>query len=113
MHTLCLYFLFHHKKGEQKPLQVTSTQTAKPTQPTIGYRTKTNNCEVRGPLPDPDCMPRAVIPGITKEQVCTRGYSTSVRNIPENVKDEAYRDYGITHHSLGEYEVDHHISLEL
>jgi hypothetical protein len=114
---ILLYFLFHHKKEEQKPLQsqVTPAQTVKPTQPTInlGHRTKTKGCVVRGSLPDPDCTPGAVIPGVTKEHVCTRGYSTSVRNVPENVKDEAYREYRITHHSPGEYEVDHHISLEL
>ncbi|MGE5444167.1 MAG: HNH endonuclease [Ignavibacteriales bacterium] len=112
---ILLYFLFHHKKEEQKPLQpqVTPTQTAKPAQPTIGHRTKTSGCKVNGPFPDSACTPGAVIPGVTKEQVCTPGYAKSVRNVTEDVKDEVYREYRITHHSPGEYEVDHHISLEL
>ncbi len=49
----------------------------------------------------------------TKEQVCTPGYAKAVRNVPEEEKDEVYAEYGVTHHSPGEYEVDHHVSLEL
>src|ERR1700756_5411649 len=88
-----LFFLFRHKKEEQKPSQskVTPTQTVKPTQPTIGHRIKTSGCKVRGPLPDPDCTPGAAIPGVTKEQVCTSGYSASVRNVPPDVKEKVYR----------------------
>jgi hypothetical protein len=112
---ILLYFLFHHKKEEQKPSQsrVTPTQTVKPTQPTIGHRTKTSGCRVRGPLPDPDCTPGAIIPGVTKEQICVRRYARAVRNVPIEEKDEVYAEYGITSHEPEQYEVDHHISLEL
>jgi hypothetical protein len=41
------------------------------------------------------------------------GYAKAVRNVPEDVKDEAYREYGVTSHEPGQYEVDHLISLEL
>jgi hypothetical protein len=33
--------------------------------------------------------------------------------VPESVKKEVYAEYHITHHSKGQYEVDHLISLEL
>lgn len=51
--------------------------------------------------------------GVTREQVCTVGYSASVRNVPQSVKDEVYAEYGIGSHRPGSYEVDHLISLEL
>lgn len=76
-------------------------------------RTKTNGCQVQGPLPDKDCTPGAVFPDVTKEQVCTSGYSKSVRNVPDAEKTLAYEEYGITSHQKSEYEVDHYISLEL
>jgi hypothetical protein len=36
-----------------------------------------------------------------------------VRNVPEEMKREVYREYGITSHGPGDYEIDHLISLEL
>jgi hypothetical protein len=36
-----------------------------------------------------------------------------VRNVPEEVRRQIYREYGITSHGRGDYEVDHLISLEL
>jgi hypothetical protein len=41
------------------------------------------------------------------------GYSRSVRNVPDSEKNQVYAEYGITHHTTGQYEVDHLISLEL
>ena len=68
----------------------------------------------RRPAPLPDCK---ITPGdvlaVTKTDVCTSGYSGKVRNVPQAVKDQAYKNYGITHHAKGEFEVDHLISLEL
>src|SRR5712692_1192199 len=113
---IVLLFIFHHKsRQEQKPSQSQSTpsQTAQPTQPTIGKRTKTDGCVVRGPLHDPDCTPGDAIEGVTKEQICVIGYAKAVRNVLADVKDEAYREYGVTSHKPGQYEVDHLISLEL
>ena len=79
----------------------------------IGRRTKTTGCKVNGPLPDSACTPGAIFPNATKEQVCTPGYSKSVRNVPARVKNQVYAEYGITSHKPGQYEVDHLISLEL
>jgi hypothetical protein len=41
------------------------------------------------------------------------GYAKKVRNVPEEVRRQVCREYGITSHGRGDYEVDHLISLEL
>jgi hypothetical protein len=50
---------------------------------------------------------------VTKADICTPGYSKKVRNVPQAVKEQAYKLYNITSREPGEYEVDHLISLEL
>lgn len=45
--------------------------------------------------------------------VCTPGYSKTVRNVPQSVKNQVYRQYGILQRAPKEYEIDHLISLEL
>ena len=79
----------------------------------IGQRTKTSGCVSVNALPDSACTPGAIIADATKDQICQPGYSKNVRNVPDSEKNEVYAEYGITHHSAGEYEVDHLISLEL
>ncbi|HEU5441426.1 MAG TPA: HNH endonuclease, partial [Ktedonobacterales bacterium] len=64
-------------------------------------------------LPDPGCTPGAIFPNATKDQICQSGYASSVRNVPQSVKDKAYASYGIASHLPGQYEVDHLVSLEL
>ena len=44
---------------------------------------------------------------VTAADVCTPGYSKRVRNVPSAVKAQVYREYGITEHRAGDYEVDH------
>jgi hypothetical protein len=68
---------------------------------------------VQNDLPDVSCTPGAIFPQVTKEQVCTRGYTQTVRNVPQSEKNEVYKEYGIYSHKTGEYEIDHFISLEL
>ncbi len=93
----------------------TGNPTGTPTavQPHFGVQTKTSGCMARGPLQDPDCTPGAIITTATKDQICQPGYARSVRNVPTSEKAQVYDEYGITHHSAGEYEVDHLVSLEL
>ncbi len=79
----------------------------------LGRRTKTSGCVSSNALPDPACTPGAIIATATKDEICTPGYSSKVRNVTTAVKDQVYAEYGITHHSAGEYEVDHLVSLEL
>ena len=45
--------------------------------------------------------------------LCTPGFSMTRRNVPQSVKDEAYKKYGVLSHSEGEYEIDHLVPLEL
>lgn len=64
-------------------------------------------------LPDPAMTPGDVIEGITKDDVCTPGYSKKVRNVPKRVKDQVYRQYGRQKAEGICCEVDHLVSLEL
>lgn len=76
--------------------------------------TKTNGCTINGPLPDHDCSPGAIFPDATLEQICTPGYSSSVRNVSVSLKKKIYGEYGLTYpQPTGSYEVDHIIPLEL
>ena len=63
-------------------------------------------------MPDPNLTPGATLPVATGD-ICVPGYSKKVRNVPLDVKQQVYAEYGITSHQPGEYEVDHLISLEL
>jgi hypothetical protein len=63
-------------------------------------------------IPNPSLTPGDILT-TSMEDICTPGYSKSVRNVPSSVKQEAYKAYGIYEHGPGEYEVDHLISLEL
>jgi hypothetical protein len=84
--------------------------------PNWGVQTRTSGCQYvgDGKLPDPACTPGDLMnPLVTKEQVCTSGYSSSVRSVTDSVKNKVYAEYGITSHASGQYEVDHFVSLEL
>lgn len=45
--------------------------------------------------------------------VCVPGYTKTVRDVPQSVKNQVYRQYGVVSRAPREYEVDHLISLEL
>jgi hypothetical protein len=79
----------------------------------FGVQTKTSGCKAHGGLPDSACTPGAILSTGTKTAICQSGYASSVRNVPTSEKDQDYAEYGITHHSPGQYEVDHLVSLEL
>lgn len=79
----------------------------------LGAQTKTAGCIAHGGLPDSACTPGAIFTHATPQQICTYGYARSVRNVLYSEKDQAYAEYGISHHSPGQYEVDHLIPLEL
>ena len=49
----------------------------------------------------------------TVAQICTPGYASSVRNVPESLKRTVYADYGTEPSAPGSYEVDHLVPLEL
>ncbi len=78
-----------------------------------GRQTKTSGCLASGALPDLACTPGNIFPEADQEKICAAGYSSSVRDVSDSVKDEVYAEYGIVTHETGEYEVDHLVSLEL
>ena len=63
-------------------------------------------------LPDPKLSPGDVLTSDPK-LVCVSGYTKTVRNVPQALKEQVYREYGVTSRQPGEYEIDHIISLEL
>ncbi len=71
------------------------------------------------PEPRLDIYPdEALTPGdvfdVTGEQVCVKGYSSSVRDVSLKTKKLVYEEYGVSYpQSKGAYEVDHFIPLEL
>ena len=68
---------------------------------------------MRNGLPDPDCTPGAVFADVTAEQICQRGYASSVRDVSTETKRQVYAEYGIAERTTGEYEVDHLVPLEV
>jgi hypothetical protein len=64
------------------------------------------------PLNDLRVTPGVVF-HVTVATICRSGYATSVRDVPESEKNQVYAEYGITHHTTDQYEIDHLISLEL
>jgi len=115
----CVLLAIGYFQASQNKTAATASNTPGPevsassTAGHLGVRTKFANCIITAGVQDFDCTPGAVIAGVTKDQVCTPGYATSVRNVPESEKNAAYQEYGIMSHYSGEYEVDHLISLEL
>ena len=101
---LALWFIQQHN---QRSPQIT------PSNSLIGQRTKEFNCVAQGPLPDKECTPGAIFPEATVQEICVPGYTKSVRNVPAELKRAVYAEYGVKHREKGEYEVDHHIPLEL
>jgi len=81
--------------------------------PHWGVQTKTSGCVAHDALADSACTPGAILATGTKDAICQSGYSSGVRNVPTSEKNQVYAEYGITHHSPGQYEVDHLVSLEL
>lgn len=61
--------------------------------------------------PDPNLTPGRTVP-VTLIQVCTPGYSKSVRNVPQSLKKKVFLEYDLDP-TLDHFEIDHLISLEL
>ncbi|MFL6465952.1 MAG: HNH endonuclease, partial [Bryobacteraceae bacterium] len=64
-----------------------------------------------GSLPDSNLTPGATLE-VTKDDICTPGYSKKVRDVPTSVKRQVYQKYNIPY-TPSQYEVDHLISLQL
>ncbi len=80
----------------------------------LGERTKTSDCQINGPLPDSECTPGSVFPEATREIICVKGYTKTVRSVSVATKRKIYTAYGISYpQPTGSYEADHLIPLEL
>lgn len=69
----------------------------------------TPKCHIRNDRPDPNCTPGALL-NVTVAQICTPGYASKVRNVPQAKKQQVLRAYGL---KSNPGEIDHLISLEL
>lgn len=79
----------------------------------FSVRTKTANCSFDYlPLPDPKCTTGAIFPNATKDVICVSGYSASVRDVSESLKNQVYESYGVYNRQPYEFEIDHLVSLE-
>jgi hypothetical protein len=63
-------------------------------------------------LPDPQITPGDVLT-TDASVICVPGYTKTVRDVPQRVKNQVYRQYGVVSRAPREYEVDHLVSLEL
>ncbi len=92
------------------------TTEIKNTEPPViyvaGTRTKTSGCLSNQVLPDSACTPGAILSTSTAV-ICVVGYTKTVRNVPDSLRQEVFREYGIDYSLHSNYEVDHLISLEL
>ncbi|GAA5532146.1 hypothetical protein [Deinococcus aluminii] len=62
---------------------------------------------LQAPLrPDPVKTPGDVLTS-DPAVICQPGYTRTVRDVPQAVKEQVYRSYGITSRGKGEYEIDH------
>ena len=119
---LCFSIIFSYKNNPQgfislspfhQTAQVSSINQSQAQIFIPAKQTKFSNCQIHGSYPDPECTPGAYIATATKDDICAPGYAKSVRNVSESQKKNIYAEYGITHRTTGEYEIDHFISLEL
>ena len=88
------------------------TQDQPPARTSSGRSTKTP-VAAPGGLPDHACTPGDIFTNATKDQICVSGYSSSVRDVPQSVKEQVYAAYGITSRQPGQYEVDHLVNLSI
>lgn len=105
------------KIGQNSSIIPTITQTTGSNQTTNYNETSVSSTASQPGLKPPILPDAKLTPGdtldVTKEDICVSGYSKKVRDVPQAVKEQAYKEYGITQREPGEYEVDHLISLEL
>jgi hypothetical protein len=65
-------------------------------------------------LPNPRLTPGETFAGVTVAQICTPGYSSSVRHVEHQQYVDVYAAYGVPYpEPAGTYELDHLIPLEL
>lgn len=92
-----------------------TTPRPRPT-PSPTHRTRPPKTVHVAGVPAADLPRAALTPGAilttSAETVCVSGYASSVRDVPDSLKEAAYARYGVVHVPYA-HEVDHLISLEL
>jgi len=64
--------------------------------------------------PDRTLTPGSALAAVTTAQLCTAGYSATVRNVPEEERRSVFTAYGLAYPpAAGAYELDHLVALEL
>ena len=63
--------------------------------------------------PSPSLTPGATFASASKDQVCVRGYTASVRSVSESDRNRVYEAYGVASADRENYVIDHLIPLEL
>lgn len=111
--------LTYWRYGVPSMQPVVSPQVSPPSSPsvastsTLKYSSSSGTCVIIDQHPDGRCSPGEVFATTTLTQICTSGYTQTVRNVSTAEKDNIYSEYGIAVHTPGSFEVDHLISLEL
>jgi len=104
----------HYQAQSTRQAQLNSVLQGTDETPTLGVRTQSSGCLIRGALPDPSCSPGAVFPDASDRRFCTSGYTQTVRNVSAKVHKEVFEEYGISYpQPFGAYEVDHIIPLAI
>jgi hypothetical protein len=70
-------------------------------------------CTTDGLYPDKECTPGDIFEEVGTEQICVKGYSATVRNVPKSVKNSVYEMYGIPKDQRKFFVIDHLISLQI
>jgi hypothetical protein len=83
-----------------------------PGAPVPSHRDTSEERGTRDSFPDPRLTPGDAL-AVTREDVCTPGYTKKVRNVPAKVKNRVYQSYGRSRQPGVCCEVDHLIPLEL
>lgn len=122
--TLAIFLVFN--KGANNPITVTPTPSisqASPSAsiaPSIGKRTKFNNCISVNGLPDKECTPGDIDPKVSQDNInqtiCVSGYTKTVRppvSYTNDLKIKQIQEYNYSDINTKDYEEDHLISLEL
>jgi len=116
--TFGAYLLYYEKQFNLKQNGGLTASLAdllnKPDKPLqLKIQNKFSNCKI-GISPDSNCTPGAIFADATVSQICAQGYTKSVRNVTQKMREKIYAEYGVEYPKpLGSYEVDHFIPLEL
>jgi hypothetical protein len=110
----------HRRHGAWPAAPVPTATTAAATTWAPAPRSKTTGCLSQGGLPDPDGNPHAIDPPVNPADltstICHAGYTKTVRpaeSVTQRIKRDQVAACGFQDLHLGDYGLDHLISLEL